>query len=54
MIYRYIVPCNNSNSSLYYPNIVHQIGKENTPTYQVEVAIMIRHQILVTNFQGKV
>ena len=27
-------------------------GNENTQTYQVEVAILIQHQILITNLQG--
>ena len=37
------------NFSLKYPNIIQQKGNENTQTYQVEVVILIYHQILITN-----
>ena len=35
-------------------HVIQQIGNENTQTYQVEVIILIQHQILVTNLQGNV
>ena len=41
-----------SNFSLQYPYIIQQTGSENTPTYQVEVVVLIQHQILVTNLNG--
>ena len=37
----------------WYPYIIQQTGNENTQTYQVEVVILIKHQIFETNFQGK-
>ena len=40
--------------SLQYPYIIQQAGNENTQNYSVEVAILIKHQILVTNLQGNV
>ena len=40
--------------SLYYPYIIQQTRNENTQTYQVEVVILIEHQILVTYLQGNV
>ena len=36
-------------SPLWYPNVIQQKGIENTKTYQVEVVILIEHQILVTD-----
>ena len=33
---------------------MQQTGNENTQTYQVEVVILIYHQILVTYLQGNV
>ena len=41
-----------SNFSQQYPYIIQQTGNENTPTYQVEVVVLIQHQILVTNLNG--
>ena len=41
-----------SNFSQKYPYIIQQTGKENTPTYQVKVVVLIQHQILVTNLNG--
>ena len=41
-----------SNFSQKYPYIIQQTGKENTPTYQVEVVVLIQHQILVANLNG--
>ena len=41
-----------SNFSQQYPYIIQQTGKENTPTYQVEVVVLIQHQILVANLNG--
>ena len=35
-----------------YPYFIQQIGNENTQTYQVEVLILIWHQVLITNLQG--
>ena len=35
-------------------NIIQQTGHENIPTYQVEVVILIYHQILKTYLQGNV
>ena len=34
--------------------IAKQMGDENTQTFQVEVVILIKHQILITNLQGNV
>ena len=34
--------------------IAKQMGDENTQTFQVEVVILIKHQILITNSQGNV
>ena len=34
--------------SIHYP----ANSNENTQTYQVEVVVLIKHQILVTNLQG--
>ena len=30
------------------------MGDENTQTFQVEIVILIKHQILITNLQGNV
>ena len=35
-------------------NINQQTGNENIQTYQVEAVILIWHQVLLTNLQGKV
>ena len=35
-------------------NIIQQKGNENIQTYQVEAAILIQHQFLMTNLQGNV
>ena len=35
-------------------NIIQQKGNENIQTYQVEAAILIQHQVLITNLQGNV
>ena len=37
------------NFSLWYPYITQQTGNENTQTHQVEVVILIKHQILIIN-----
>ena len=42
------------NFSLQYPFIIQQTGNENIQTYQVEAAILIWHQVLITNLQGNV
>ena len=42
------------NFSLQYPHIIQQTADENIQTYQVEVVVLIWHQILVTNLQGYV
>ena len=34
--------------------IIKQKNDENAQTYHVEVAILMKHQILVTNLQGNV
>ena len=39
-------------SSYNIPRIIQQTGYENTPTYQVEVVILTKHQILETYLQG--
>ena len=39
--------------SLQYPYIIQQTGNENIQTYQLE-AILIYHQVLITNLQGNV
>ena len=55
MFYLHIVNPFNShkslicNFSLQYSYINQQISIESTTTYQVEVVILISHQILVTN-----
>ena len=33
---------------------MQQIGNENTQTHQVEIVILIKHQILATSLQGNV
>ena len=33
---------------------MQQIGNENTQTHQVEIVILIKHQILVTSLQANV
>ena len=33
---------------------IQELGIENTQTYQEEIVILIKHQILVTNLQGNV
>ena len=38
--------------SLQFPNYFQQAVVENTQTYQLEVVILIFHQILATNLQG--
>ena len=35
-------------------NIIQQKGNENIPTSQVEAAILIQHQVLITNVQVNV
>ena len=35
-------------------HFIQEFGIENTQTYQVEIVILIKHQILVTNLQGNV
>ena len=42
------------NFSLQYPYIIPRKCNENIQTYQAEVAILIKQQILVTNLQGNV
>ena len=42
------------NFSLQYLYIIPRKCNENTQTYQAEVAILIKQQILVTNLQGNV
>ena len=42
------------NFSLQQPYIIQQRSDENTQTYQVEVAILILRQILVTNFKANI
>ena len=37
-----------------YPSPIQQTGNENTQMYQVEVVILILHQILGTILQGNV
>ena len=37
------------NFSLEYPYLIQQIVNENTQTYQVEVLILIKYQILKSN-----
>ena len=37
------------NLSLYYPYIIQNTGNENTDSHQVEIVILIKHQILPTN-----
>ena len=37
-----------------YPCIIQQTDNENTQTYQVEAAILIKHQALITKLQGNV
>ena len=36
------------------PYIIQQTGNENIRTYHVEAAILIQHQVLITNFQENV
>ena len=36
------------------PYIIQQTGNENVQSYQVEAAILIEHQVLITNLQGNV
>ena len=36
------------------PHIIQETGDENIETYQVEAAILISHQVLITNLQGNV
>ena len=31
---------------------MQQTGNENTQTYQVDIVVLIKHQILITNLQG--
>ena len=40
--------------SLQYPYINQQTGNENTKTYQLEVVVLIWHQVLLTNLPGNV
>ena len=42
------------NLSLQYPFTIQQTGSENIQLYQVEVFILIKHQILATNSHGSV
>ena len=37
-----------------YPYIIQQTGNENVQSYQVEAAISIKPQVLMTNLQGNV
>ena len=37
-----------------YPYIIQQTGYENIQTHQLEAAILIQHQVLITNLQGSV
>ena len=39
------------NFSLWFSHIIQQTGIENTQTYQVEVAYLIWHQIIVINLR---
>ena len=32
--------------------IMQQTGNENTQTYQVDIVVLIKYQILITNLQG--
>ena len=43
-----------NNFSLQYPCTIQQTGNENIQMYQVEVVILIEHQILVTYSKGNV
>ena len=43
-----------SNFSQQYPYIVLQTGNENTQTDQVEIVVLISHQIPVTNLKGNI
>ena len=38
--------------SLWYPYVIKLTSNENTQTYQVEIVILISHQILITNLQS--
>ena len=42
------------NFFLHYPYIIQKTGDENTESYQVEIIILLKHQILPTNSQGNV
>ena len=44
----------NMKLPLITPYIIQQTGNENIQTYQVEPAILIWHQVLITNLQGNV
>ena len=37
-----------------YSYIIQQKGNENIQTYQIEAAILIKHQVFTTNLQGNV
>ena len=39
------------NFSIKYPQIIQQTGNENTQTYWVEDAILVKHQILLVKHQ---
>ena len=36
------------------PYIIQQTSNENVQSYQVEAAILIKHQVLITNLKGNV
>ena len=42
------------NFFLQYSYIIQQKGNENIQTYQIEAAILIKHQVFTTNLQGNV
>ena len=43
-----------SNQDKISPHNIKQTSDENTQTHQVEIVILIKHQILVTSLQGNV